>query len=54
VVDELALSLSPSLVGAAGARLLGEELADRVTLDLRQVLEEDGLLFTRYGIRAAR
>jgi riboflavin biosynthesis pyrimidine reductase len=54
VVDELALSLSPTLVGAAGARLLGEELADRVTLDLRQVLEEDGLLFTRYGVRPSR
>jgi riboflavin biosynthesis pyrimidine reductase len=53
VIDELALSLSPMLVGVAGARLLGEELADRVTLDLRQVLEDDGMLFTRYGVRAS-
>ncbi|TYP90599.1 dihydrofolate reductase family protein [Blastococcus xanthinilyticus] len=54
VVDDLALSVSPVLVGAAGARLLGEELADRIPLELRQVLEEDGMLFTRYGVRAAR
>jgi riboflavin-specific deaminase-like protein len=50
VVDDLCLSVSPMLVGAAGTRLLGEELADRIPLDLRQVLEEDGLLFTRYGV----
>jgi riboflavin biosynthesis pyrimidine reductase len=54
VVDELALSLSPTLVGPVGARLVGEELPDHVTLDLRQVLEEDGFLFTRYGVRASR
>ena len=39
---------------AAEARLLGEELADRIPLGLRQVLEEDGMLFTRYDVRAAR
>ncbi|MCZ2860212.1 dihydrofolate reductase family protein [Blastococcus sp. VKM Ac-2987] len=54
VVDDLALSMAPSLVGPAGARLLGGELADVVPLELRQVLEEDGMLFTRYGVRAAR
>jgi riboflavin biosynthesis pyrimidine reductase len=54
VVDDLALSVSPMLVGAAEARLLGEELADRIPLGLRQVLEEDGMLFTRYDVRAAR
>jgi riboflavin biosynthesis pyrimidine reductase len=54
VVDDLALSMSPMLVGATGARLLGEELADGIPLELRQVLEEDGMLFTRYGIGAAR
>jgi riboflavin biosynthesis pyrimidine reductase len=54
VVDELALSISPGLVGIGGARLLGQELTDRIPLDLRQVLEEDGMLFTRYGVRAAR
>ncbi|MGY2066620.1 dihydrofolate reductase family protein [Blastococcus sp. SYSU DS0619] len=54
VVDDLALSLAPALVGAAGSRLLGEELADVLPLHLRQVLEEDGVLFTRYGVGAAR
>ncbi|SOD98958.1 dihydrofolate reductase family protein [Blastococcus haudaquaticus] len=54
VVDELALTVSPTLVGAAGTRLLGEELADRIPLELRQVLQEDGFLLTRYGVRAAR
>ena len=54
VVDDLALSVSPMLVGATGARLLGEELAAGIPLELRQVLEEDGMLFTRYGVRAAR
>ena len=53
VVDDLALSMSPVLVGIAGARLLGEELAGRIPLELRQVLEEDGMLFTRYGVGAA-
>lgn len=54
VVDDLALSMAPSLVGPAGTRLLGEELAGVIPLELRQVLEEDGMLFTRYGVRAAR
>jgi riboflavin biosynthesis pyrimidine reductase len=49
VVDELDLSISPALAGG-GVRLLGEELPDLVRLQLRQVLEEDGMLFTRYGV----
>jgi riboflavin biosynthesis pyrimidine reductase len=48
VVDELDLSIAPWLVGG-GHRLL-ENLPGAVRLDLRQVLEEDGLLFTRYGV----
>ncbi|MGY1809752.1 dihydrofolate reductase family protein [Blastococcus sp. SYSU D00669] len=53
VVDELDLSISPALVGGE-VRLLGDvPLADVVRLDLRQVLEEDGMLFTRYGVRTA-
>jgi riboflavin biosynthesis pyrimidine reductase len=47
VVDELDLSISPSLVGT-GPRLLGEPLPGVVRADLRQVLEEDGTLFARY------
>jgi riboflavin-specific deaminase-like protein len=50
LVDDLALSVSPVLVGAAATLLLGEELADLVRLDLHQVLEEDGMLFTRYSV----
>jgi riboflavin biosynthesis pyrimidine reductase len=51
VVDELDLTVAAALVGA-GSRLLGDDaLADVVRPRLRQVLEEDGVLFTRYGVR---
>ncbi|WP_448627965.1 dihydrofolate reductase family protein [Geodermatophilus sp. URMC 64] len=51
VVDELDLSISPALVGGE-VRLVGDEpLHDVVRLRLTQVLEEDGMLFTRYGVR---
>ena len=49
VVDELDLSISPWLVGA-GPRLLDGPLPGAVRTDLRQVLEEDGVLFTRYAV----
>jgi riboflavin biosynthesis pyrimidine reductase len=50
VVDELDLSISPALVGGE-VRLVGDEpLHDVVRLDLTQVLEEDGMLFTRYAV----
>ena len=52
VVDELDLSVSPALVGGE-TRLLDDALDGPVRLTLRQVLEEDGMLFTRYGVRAA-
>jgi riboflavin biosynthesis pyrimidine reductase len=51
VVDELDLSIAPALVGGE-ARLLGSALPDAVRLDLRQLLEEDGMLFARYGLAA--
>lgn len=50
VVDELDLSLAPALVGGDEHRLLGPALAEKADLGLRQVLEEDGVLFTRYGV----
>jgi 5-amino-6-(5-phosphoribosylamino)uracil reductase len=50
VVDELDLSISPALVGG-GVRLVGEPLPDVARLELRQLLEEDGMLFARYGMR---
>ena len=51
VVDELDLSIAPTLVGAAGPSLLGgHALPDVVPLRLVQLLEEDGRLFTRYAV----
>jgi len=51
VVDELDLTIAPALVGSA-QRLLPDDLPAPVGLELRQVLEEDGVLFTRYGVTA--
>ena len=54
VVDDLALSIAPTLVGAGGPNLLGAHaLPDVVPLRLVQVLEEDGVLFTCYQPGAA-
>jgi riboflavin biosynthesis pyrimidine reductase len=47
LVDELCLSISPLLVGGGAARIQNGEPA-QVTLDLNQVLEEDGVLFCKY------
>ncbi|MGY2001886.1 dihydrofolate reductase family protein [Blastococcus sp. SYSU DS1024] len=52
VVDELDLSVSPTLVGGQ-TRLLEDALPAPVRLTLHQVLEEDGMLFTRYGVGGA-
>ena len=50
VVDELDLTVSPALVGT-GTGLLGHQaLAELVRPRLLQVLEEDGVLFTRYAV----
>jgi 5-amino-6-(5-phosphoribosylamino)uracil reductase len=49
VIDELDLSIAPMLIGGE-SRLLDSVLTDSVRLGLRQVLEEDGVLFTRYAI----
>jgi riboflavin biosynthesis pyrimidine reductase len=48
VADELDLSIAPALVGQQ--HRLVEGLPHAVRLDLRQVLEEDGTLFTRYAV----
>ena len=50
VVDEVDLSIAPALVGGE-TRLLPAALPDARRLDLRQLLEEDGTLFARYGVR---
>jgi riboflavin biosynthesis pyrimidine reductase len=49
VVDELDLTVSPALVGGP-ARLLDRALPEVVRPRLLQVLEEDGVLFTRYAL----
>ena len=49
VVDELDLTLSPALVGGQ-ARLLDRALGDVVRPRLVQLLEDDGVLFTRYAV----
>lgn len=50
VVDELDLTVAPALVGGE-TRLLPDALAEPVRPRLVQVLEEDGVLFTRYALR---
>lgn len=51
VVDELDLSIAPVLAGT-GSRLMGDAaLPGLVRPRLELVLEEDGVLFTRYGLR---
>jgi riboflavin biosynthesis pyrimidine reductase len=49
VVDELDLSLAPALVGDRN-RLLDAPLGGVVRTELRQLLEEDGMLFARYAV----
>lgn len=51
VVDELDLTIAAALAGT-GTRLMGDAaLPELVHPRLEQVLEEDGVLFTRYGLR---
>jgi 5-amino-6-(5-phosphoribosylamino)uracil reductase len=50
VVDELDLSIAPLLVGG-GTGLLPGALPVPARARLQQVLEEDGVLFTRYRLR---
>jgi riboflavin biosynthesis pyrimidine reductase len=49
VVDELDLTVAPALVGGE-SRLLPGSLAEVVRPRLVQLLEEDGVLFTRYAV----
>jgi riboflavin biosynthesis pyrimidine reductase len=52
VVDELDLSVSPHLVGGHEVRLLPDvPLLAPVRLELHSLLEEDGMLFSRYAVR---
>jgi riboflavin biosynthesis pyrimidine reductase len=49
VIDEVDLSIAPFLVGGE-KRLLDGALPAAQRLELRQLLEEAGTLFTRYAI----
>jgi riboflavin biosynthesis pyrimidine reductase len=49
VVEELDLSIAPAVVGG-GSRLVTDGLPGVVRPRLVQVLEEDGVLFTRYAV----
>ena len=51
VIDELDLSIAPALVG--GGHHLLERLPAVVRPELRQLLEEDGVLFARYSVPGA-
>jgi riboflavin biosynthesis pyrimidine reductase len=53
VVDELDLSIAPALVGGDQRLLSPVGLLELVRPRLHQVLEEDGVLFTRYAVRPA-
>ena len=49
LVDELCLTLSPTLIGGDASRILGDAVLGDVTrADLGHVLEADGFLFLRY------
>jgi riboflavin biosynthesis pyrimidine reductase len=50
-VDELDLTIAPALVGGE-VRLLPAALRDVLRPRLVQVLEDDGVLFTRYSLRS--
>jgi riboflavin biosynthesis pyrimidine reductase len=54
LLDELCLTLSPSVVGGAAKRIVtGPALDPASSLELRSVCEEDGYLFLRYGVQGA-
>ncbi len=53
VVQELCLSIAPLLAGGAPGVLGGQGLGDPTRATLTQLLEEDGVLFTRYELGGA-
>ena len=54
VIDELCLTLSPTLVGGDASRILdGAVLGSILNADLVHVLESEGFLFLRYAIGSA-
>ena len=54
LIDELCLTLSPTLVGGEASRILdGAVLESILNADLAHVLESDGFLFLRYAVGSA-
>lgn len=49
LVDELVLSIAPSILPGGNARLV-KDLASRQELTLTEIYEEDGEVFLRYGV----
>jgi riboflavin biosynthesis pyrimidine reductase len=54
LVDELFLTIAPRLAGAGAPGILEGELPGVAELELVWLLEQDGELFARYRVRAAR
>lgn len=48
-LDDLCLTVAPSLVGEGGPHVLAGELAEPARLRLMHVLEDEGFLFLRYA-----
>ena len=53
LVDELALTIAPSLVGGDSSRVAHGDRSALTGMSLVHVLEEDGSLFLRYGAQAS-
>ena len=53
LVDELALTVAPSLVGGDSARVAHGDRSALTGMSLVHVLEEDGSLFLRYRAQAS-
>ena len=53
LVDELFLTIAPKLAGGAGPRILEGGLPEVAGLELVWLLERQGELYARYGVRSA-
>ena len=51
LLDEMCLTLSPRLAAGDGPRVLAGELPHPLAVDVVQLLEEDGFLFSRLRVR---
>ncbi len=53
-LDELCLTIAPTLVGAGSHRVTDGPIADPMQLEIGHLLEEDGALFLRYAVAGVR